>query len=351
MGLPEINISFIQAGKTFVKRSGGIVALILKDTKNIGLVEIKEMEDIPENYSATNLDYIKMAMKGNVYPPNKVLVYTLDTDESIDDALDFLETCEFNYLCMPDETEQDLLKIKTWIKKMREDNKIKVKAITASNSADYEGIINFTATDIEVEGKKYTSNEFLPRIAGFIAGTPSTQSVTYAEIPEVTNIPKLTRAEANTRINNGELILIKESGAIVIARGVTSFTTITDSKGDIFKKIKLVDTLDQIHNDIKKIIVKNYIGKTQNTYDNKCLLIVAIQLYLQELEKDGLIDEGSTVEINLDAQRAWLKKQNIDISNLEEQQIKEYNTDTLVFLKARIKLIDAMEDVYLDISM
>ncbi|MDX5741598.1 phage tail sheath protein, partial [Clostridioides difficile] len=63
------------------------------------------------------------------------------------------------------------------------------------------------------------------------------------------------------------------------------------------------------------------------------------------------IDEGSTVEINLDAQRAWLKKQNIDISNMEEQQIKEYNTDTLVFLKARIKLIDAMEDVYLDISM
>ena len=305
MGLPEINISFIQAGKTFVKRSGGIVALI---SKNIGLVEIKEIEDIPENYSAANLDYIKMAMKGNVYPPNKVLVYTLDTDESIDDALDFLETCEFNYLCMPDETEQDLPKIKTWIKKMREDNKIKVKAITASNSADYEGIINFTATDIEVEGKKYTSNEFLPRIAGFIAGTPSTQSVTYAEIPEVTNIPKLTRAEANTRINNGELILIKESGAIVIARGVTSFTTITDSKGDIFKKIKLVDTLDQI-------------------------------------------DEGSTVEINLDAQRAWLKKQNIDISNMEEQQIKEYNTDTLVFLKARIKLIDAMEDVYLDISM
>ncbi len=36
---------------------------------------------------------------------------------------------------------------------------------------------------------------------------------------------------------------------------------------------------------------------------------------------------------------------------MEEQQIKEYNTDTLVFLKARIKLIDAMEDVYLDISM
>ncbi|MGO0861652.1 phage tail sheath subtilisin-like domain-containing protein, partial [Clostridioides difficile] len=189
MVLPEINISFIQAGKTFVKRSGGIVALILKDTKNIGLVEIKEIEDIPENYSPTNLDYIKMAMKGNAYPPNKILVYTLDTDELIDDALDFLETCEFNYLCMPEETEQDLPKIKTWI-------------------------------------------------------------------------------------NNGELILIKESGAIVIARGVTSFTTTTDSKGDIFKKIKLVDTLDQIHNDIKKIIVRNYIGKTPNTYDNKCLLIV-----------------------------------------------------------------------------
>ncbi len=61
---------------------------------------------------------------------------------------------------MPDETEQDLPKIKTWIKKMREDNKIKVKAITASNSADYEGIINFTATDIEVEGKNTLQMNF-----------------------------------------------------------------------------------------------------------------------------------------------------------------------------------------------
>ncbi|MGO0861724.1 phage tail sheath subtilisin-like domain-containing protein, partial [Clostridioides difficile] len=78
---------------------------------------------------------------------------------------------------------------------------------------------------------------------------------------------------------------------------------------------------------------------------------VAIQLYLQELEKDGLIDPGSTIEINLDAQRAWLKENHIDVSNMEEQQIKEYNTDTIVFLKAKIKLIDAMEDVYLDISM
>lgn len=80
------------------------------------------MEDIPENYSASNLDYIKMAMKGNVYPPNKVLVYTqIQMNQQIY-LLDFLETCEFNYLCIPDETEQDLPKIKTWIK-MREDNK------------------------------------------------------------------------------------------------------------------------------------------------------------------------------------------------------------------------------------
>lgn len=78
---------------------------ILKDIKNIGLVEIKEIEDILENYFFINLDYIKMVMKGNVYFLNKVLVYILDIDELIDDVLDFFEICEFNYFCMLDEIE------------------------------------------------------------------------------------------------------------------------------------------------------------------------------------------------------------------------------------------------------
>ncbi len=46
----------------------------------------------------------------------------------------------------------------------------------------------------------------------------------------------------------------------------------------MFQKIKIVDTLDIIHSDIRKVIIDDYIGKVTNSYDNKCLLIVAIKV-------------------------------------------------------------------------
>ncbi len=70
----------------------------------------------------------------------------------------------------------------------------------------------------------------------------------------------------------------------------------------MFQKIKIVDTLDIIHSDIRKVIIDDYIGKVTNSYDNKCLLIVAIKSYLEELEKSALIESDSTVEIDFEAQ-------------------------------------------------
>ncbi len=126
--------------------------------------------------------------------------------------------------------------------------------------------------------KKYSVDEFTSRVAGLIAGTPLSQSVTYTKLIDVVDIPKMTKVDAESRVNKGELILIKEAGAIRIARGVNSLTELTEEKGEMFQKIKIVDTLDIIHSDIRKVIIDDYIGKVTNSYDNKCLLIVAIKV-------------------------------------------------------------------------
>ncbi|HCR2123725.1 TPA: phage tail sheath protein, partial [Clostridioides difficile] len=41
----------------------------------------------------------------------------------------------------------------------------------------------------------------------------------------------------------------------------------------------------------------------------------------------------------------------IDISNMKEQEIREANTGSKVFLKAKIKMLDAMEDIDLSIEI
>ncbi|MCC0729312.1 phage tail sheath subtilisin-like domain-containing protein [Clostridioides sp. ZZV14-6048] len=352
IGLPSINISFKELATTVKERSArGIIAIVLKDTKALGFNEIHEKEDIPADLSVENKDYINMALMGNVNAPNKVLVYVLGEEEEVQSALDFLETKEFNYLCMPKAIEADKTVIKSWIIKLRDTDKVKVKAILGKVAGNHEGIINFTTEDALVGTKKYSADEFTSRIAGIITGTPLSQSITYTKLSDVVDIPKITKADAESKVNNGELILIKEAGAIRIARGINSLTDLTEEKGEMFQKIKIVDTLDIIHSDIRKVIIDDYIGKVTNSYDNKCLLIVSIKSYLEELEKSALIESNSTVEIDFEAQKSYLKSKGIDLSYMTSQEIKEANTGSKVFLKATIKALDAMEDIDLSIEI
>lgn len=352
IGLPSINISFKELATTVKERSArGIIAMVLKDTKALGFNEIHEKEDIPADLSAENKEYINLALMGNVNTPNKLLAYVIDGEADIQTALDFLETKEFNYLCMPKAVEADKTAIKNWIIKLRDTDKVKVKAILGKVVGNHEGIINFTTEDVLVGDKKYSVDEFTSRVAGIIAGTPLSQSVTYTKLSDVVDIPKMTKVDAESKVNKGELILIKEAGAIRIARGVNSLTELTEEKGQMFQKIKIVDTLDIIQSDIKKVIIDDYIGRVPNSYDNKCILIVAIKEYLEELEKEELIEVGSLVDIDIESQKQYLKSKNIDISNMKEQEIREANTGSKVFLTAKIKMLDAMEDIDLSIEI
>ena len=268
MGLPIIDISFKQLAKSAVARSQrGIVALILKDTTKASLTVFDE-GDIPSSLTKENQGLIKDVLKGS---PNKIELYVLGTEGQISEALTYFEGVEFNLMCMPSAESGDITAIKAFIKKMNDVVKYKCDAILANDKADSEAIINYTAKDIVVGGESVTTANHTARIAGLIEGTPLHQSVTFATLADVDAIENLTKEEADRRIDNGELILVREMGKVRVARGVNSLTTLTDVKGNAFQKIKLRKTLNLIHNDLRRVIVEKYIGKVPNNYDNKCI--------------------------------------------------------------------------------
>ena len=352
IGLPNISIAFKEVASTAIERGNtGVVAMILKDTESLGYREIFGSYDIPSDLSDDNKKYINLALLGNVTSPSKICIYVLGAEEETQVALDYFETVEFNYLVMPKTSEQDKKSIKTFIEKMRNDVKFKVKAILSNDDADTEGIINSTTNNVEMKEGTIQADEFCCVIAGLIAGTPLSQSVTYAVPRNVIDIPTQTKQQAESRINNGELILVKEAGKIRVARGVNSLLTTTTEKGELFQKIKLVDTMDLIHNDIRKTCVDRYIGKVPNNYDNKCILITAIKGYLEDLAMDQLIEKDFEVDIDMEQQRKYLKSLGVDVNSMKDQEIKEANTRDKVFLKANIKLVDAMENISLEIIL
>lgn len=354
MGLPNINIAFSTKAASAITRSQkGIVALIVRDTAKNGGHVLTGSTQIPKELSEENKAYIERAFIGYVNPPRKVIVYVLPTEmEELAEALDYLATQKFDYLAgPPDITADECTEIVNWIKAQREIG-FTPKAVLPNTAADNEAIINFTTNGIKVGNKEYTAAQYCSRIAGLIAGTPMTISCTYAPLTEVTDVERLTKEEMDRAIDKGQFIIFFDGEKVKVGRGVNSLQTTTEDKGEAFKKIKIVEAVDMIKTDIKTTAEDNYIGKYANSYDNKCLLITAIKGYFAGLENDGILESGrSTVEIDIDAQEAYLQSKGTDTSNMTEQEIKEANTDDKVFLKASIKILDAIEDISLNITI
>ncbi|MBU5331414.1 phage tail sheath subtilisin-like domain-containing protein [Anaerocolumna aminovalerica] len=353
MGMPSVNISFTEKAVQSVQRSDrGIVAMILKDAvPEQNPVTVFNTTDIPSKLTAENKYQIALALMGYVKAPRKIIVYVLPEDApDYNEALNYLETERFDYLVIPSvETDGMTSAIVSWIKTQRQNDK-KCKAVLPNTKADTEGIVNVTTEEFLVGETVYTAEQYCARIAGLIAGTPLTISCTYAPLNELTDCTRLTRAQMDAAVDAGEFIVFNDGEKVKVGRGVNSLTTTTAEKGNQFKKIKIVEAMDMIFDDIKKTAEDSYLGKFANNYDNKCLLISAIGGYFEQLTLDGIISQYS-IGIDIAAQKALLKSIGEDVENMSDDEIKTADTQDKVFLNATVKILDAIEEINLPITI
>lgn len=359
--MPTVNLAFRQQAATAVARSQkGIVALILRDAALADKTYvINSRKAIPEGLGTANRASVERVFLGYVNPPKQILLYVMDAGDTITaecDALAWLATQKFDYLAGPDDLSVDEAgAIKTWITGQRLNNNAIYKAVLPNVAADNEAIVNFIGSGIDIgETSSMTTAAYCGRVAGLLAGTPMTISATYAPLPEVRDITRMTAGEMDTAVGAGKLLLYHDGEKVKLGRAVNSLTTVT-GKSDAWKKIKIVELLDMMQQDIRRTIQDNYIGKFPNNYANKQLLVTAISDYLAGLAKDGLIEQDYTCGIDVDAQDEYLQTQGVSTADMSEDEIKQANTGTHVFLTLSITPVDAMEDVdtviYLPVSV
>jgi hypothetical protein len=355
MEMPSVNVSFTEKAITAIKRGDrGIVGLILKEITlpNTNPAVIYNITDIPEGLTEDNQEQIKLALMGYVNAPKKILAFFI-TDETTDDytpALTYFGLNKVDYIVAPaSETDTKTADIVTWVKAQRDSGK-KVKAVLPNTVADCEGIINFATVSVTAGDKTYTTEQYCSRIAGIIAGTPLTISCVNAPLTELTDCTRLTKSDMDTAVDAGKFIVFFDGEKVKVGRGVNSLTTTTSDKGDQFKKIKIVDTMDMIFDDITKTAEDNYLGKYANSYDNKCLLISAIGAYFEQMVLDDLLT-SATVGIDIATQRTYLKGIGIDTDEMSDDEVKVYDTGDKVFLKASVKIMDAIEEINLPITI
>lgn len=391
LGMPSVTISFIEAGIEAIKRSQrGIVALLLEEPQDTITKLLKDHEvtsgsgttsttttikaitnpftvyttdDIPSELSDDNKDYITKALIGYTKAPYRLKVYLMVKDETADakadkfaSALTPLATDRWDYLAIPTIATTQCESVATWLKTNRENKHKRSKVVLPGYKGDYEGIIDFSNTTVKTASKSYTGAQYTPRIAGLLGGTPLTISATYAPLSEVIDCDRYMADENDEKVNNGEFFIWYDGEKFKMSRAMNSLVTTTQGKLEAYQTIKSVDIMDAIYDDIKKTAQDSYIGKYANDYDNKQLLITAIMGYFKELEDGRLLQKGySQVDIDVNAVKNYQLQHGLytadELADMSDLEIKKLDTKKIVFLTAKIKILDAMEDIVLPIAI
>lgn len=351
MGLPEIIIDFKTKSSTAIIRSSrGVVAMILKDDTDTNETRYNYTSLVrvdKEKFSEDSNDYIEQVFKDNL---NKVIIERITEENTLEKALDNLSKESFNYLCYPASQNDDNQKIVSFIKEQRKKGKV-FKAVLSNIDADYEGIINYISTCTDNTGKVYTPDKFVSRISGVLASMPFTRSSTYYELKDILDVENIS--DPSTEIDKGKLILIKDDGVVKISRGINSLITQVKSE-DSLKKIRIVEILDMIKEDIYKTVKDNYIGKVSNTYDNKMICISTINSYLGDLVKDGILEGDNRVDIDTTAHKSYLMstgKTEEEVNQMDETNLRKCNVGSNLYLIGSIKPVDCIEDIKINFSI
>ena len=90
------------------------------------------------------------------------------------------------------------------------------------------------------------------------------------------------------------------------------------------KKIKIIEGMDLMRDDIRSAFENNYIG-INNSYDNKVMFVAAINQYFDGLVREGVLygDAENTADIDVNAQREWLAQNMIYLSTVMNRFVRQ----------------------------
>ena len=360
MGLPQLIILFEAKARQVMTRSEqGVVLALLKskaeyedDKKEFVYYSMADVrKDAEKIWEEKSIEFLKMIFDGK---PQKV--YAIDTREVEDLTTIFKKYNNkiYQYATAPYATTEQVQKIGEYLIAENDKNHKTHKFVAGAYKGDNCRIINLTTEEITSNGKKYTNNEYSTRIAGLLAGLGIENSSTYYVLKDVENIKELEDDAARDKaIEGGELIIINDGEKFKIARGVNSLTTLKKGENEKFKKIRFIEVIDMIKEDLTKTIKDNYVGKVKNSYQNQLLLLGAVNRYLSLLEKSEVLDQNANnkMEIDVMAKREYLMLNGVEAEKMSVEEIEKYNTGSKVFLCGSLTPLDAMEDFYINFTV
>lgn len=343
---PTFTVSFKELAVSAIKRqTRGHVILVLNSEED-KITYTSLMDADKENYTENDYLALELCFMGS---PKKVTV--LKKEENVKDLTAKLDGYDNYTLCYPDVTENELISLKNYLKTKREKNNYSIAIFANKTGLDAEYLINFVGSDINIsynnETKTVTPAIYTARIAGALAGLSQNRSLTYFELTEITSTK--IEDDIDKVVEQGGLTIIFQDGSYKLGRAVNSLVTLSDGITESFQKIRILNIMDMIANDIISTFRRSYVGKYVNNYANKKRFIGAVNTYLKSLAADGLLDEANenSIYLSYDKIKAYIEAKGVSAENMGYQDVIAYNTGSYVFVDGVCSPTDCMEDLNL----
>lgn len=224
------------------------------------------------------------------------------------DFLSALETESFDVVALPVDEEELKVTFTSFIKRLREDQGIKVQGVLSNYDANYEGIVNVTNGVVLDDDKTLSPAETTAWVAGAIAGATLKQSLTFMEYEGAVDVePRYDHDETVKRLKKGEFLFTFDGRDKTVTVEKDQNSLESDAKFSLNKVIRIIDAF---HNDVFrsfKDIIKNRKRTGEDipvSPDGVSIVQTAVALYLNLLQDDGVVmdfDPKDDIEIEITA--------------------------------------------------
>lgn len=174
------------------------------------------------------------------------------------------------------------------------------QANSKSKEFNHEDIVN-VFTHGYYEGIKYDQAEAVVYIAALATGKGLKESICNAETIFDDVEPRLSKAEIETALASGTLVLAKDDDRVIVVDDVNTLKNYPDDKSEVFGSIRAVKFMNAVDGDTS-LKRKDFVGKVNNDDTGRTIIICALKQYFETLAQEGVIAKDFTVEIDKDLQ-------------------------------------------------
>lgn len=310
---PGFYYRILEAVQGIVSGERGVVAIPLfeytGEAKEGQFYEISGQKEAETAFGVTGAEPVVRVLQGGtkralVYAAPKAIV----PESGVPDYAgirDLYEARPFNVFVYPTEVgpdEQDDLV--AWTARNRNEGKHFFAVIggTAEEDQDItvgnarskrcmdEYVINCVNGVITGAGDELHSGVFASYIAGLVGGTAINKGITNQSLPFSDVNRRFKNSEITEALKAGSLVFVNDGSRVYVEQGIT--TSKSESKRG---KIRTQSARQAILTDIAATVVPIYIGKVDNEEAGQTTVVNAIQLFLEQLEKQKVLRNPATM--------------------------------------------------------